>query len=218
MKGLHFEEAVTAVGHVLRGSRRAARSRDHGVEEADIQRLGEPTRELGRGQDRSGQPYAPRVKELLGDALSPSSQGLKQVHALVEKRALLGELELERRDVLDDLVGLDLAEVRVDGGVEEEAACHRPLEVEPDIEDAVEEAGLRASRVGVLRPQNEPACGERGQLEAPLWVEPDETGEVSEPRYDARPFRGNGTDAITSWLRPISRRTAKPHTCSSTSG
>ena len=128
------------VGERLHGFRRAARAERQarlflggdGVEPADRERAGPPG-QLGRADDRRlqghrgeaalghvGRPVRlaadpPRVEEARAGAVVAVEVEAQIPGALDEERPTLGVKRLERRQVDHGRVGLDLAEVRVDG-------------------------------------------------------------------------------------------------------
>ena len=105
---------------------------------------------------------------------------LEQVEPLREEGALLGEGDLVAREVEDDLVGLHLAEVRVDGPVEGQPAPQRGAQVDPQVDGRVEQAGLVADPVVVLGAQREPPGRVRGQGELLHRPEAVQAGQVGE--------------------------------------
>src|SRR5690606_19775107 len=81
-------------------------------------------------------------------ALLGATAEVEDVAALDEERALLVELRLERREVDDRGVDLDLAEVRIERRVQRQVRREPVLEVEPERGEVV---GAVAVRVGERR-------------------------------------------------------------------
>src|SRR5690606_20324966 len=119
-------------------------------------------------------------------ALLGAAAEVEDVAALDEERALLVELRLERREVDDRGVDLDLAEVRVERRVQRHVRREPVLEVEPERGEVV---GAIAVRVGerraiarrhrrVLRARD----AVRQQLEPAAAVDAADAGEVAVAR------------------------------------
>ena len=119
-----------------------------------VQPLARPADQLGRAEDRGRRwrrrrtaPFDPALRraadaaaveerrlgpeEAPRTALAPlRAEVAEHLGALGEERPPLLEERLELREVDDRRIHLDLAEVRVEGGVEREAARHAVLQVE----------------------------------------------------------------------------------------
>src|SRR5690606_36359865 len=106
---LHAGDAVPAAGlELVAGG---------GAEDAEGEPAREPPRELGRAYDGGEGADAAGVEEA---SVADADGVVEDAGALEEERAALVEERLERREVELGRVGLDLPEVRVDRGVEDD--------------------------------------------------------------------------------------------------
>ncbi|MCA9764609.1 MAG: dihydrodipicolinate synthase family protein, partial [Gemmatimonadetes bacterium] len=112
--------------------------------------------------------------------------------ALDEERPLLGERDLEGVEVDDRRIGLDLAEVGVEGGVEGEPGPEPELEVEAGVEPRLAQVGERVA--GLEAPgaaHRQAGRHERQQLEAEPVVARRQAAQLAEVRRPAGPVLGH---------------------------
>jgi len=171
----------------------------HGVERTDRQPTRQPSGELPRAEDagkggRGGVVVGARQLGRAPDAagVDQTLSGVAVVHRcaihvvakdprpLHEERSLLPEKRLERREVEHRRIGLDLAEVRIDRGVERQVRRDAVLHV------AARGQVLRATdpRSGELRHVLGHDVG--GGLEPARCLEVVEPGDLPELRHEPR--------------------------------
>ena len=135
---------------------------------------------------------------------------VEDFRAFDEESPLLVEERLVRRQIDHGRIDFGLTEIRVDGGVEHEAARHRRFDVEAD---RAEHARAVVERVAVLRPRRTPDA-------PPCRAQAPAAGEARTPSRlvrciirDARPssFFGQNSSHTVSFLRRMKRDTLKPH-------
>src|SRR5229473_6345507 len=158
---------------------------DEGIQKADVQTLARGSSQLGGAEDGGDQADPSRIEERLGGVANVATDRLEQVEPVSEKRPLFGKELLEVGEVQNHLIGFDLSEVGIEGGVQGQASSDCRLQVESKVYRRIEKARPRSGGIRKLGPECSPGGEIGNHLDVGLLFKAAHPRQVAEARYEA---------------------------------